>query len=207
MADLPYEIPWYVVNIDKTRLSDFYDRLGKWTNFITSVKGFIYKNILAIPHDLWNIETTTINRIGHIGCSHSHAHFWTKIVNEKIPFAFIMEDTINLTPDSIDALKDVYQIALKESFDILFVSKNMSGYLLTYTGAQKLLKNWKPIKVSLTKYVYDSNLSKISLSIYETVPHQSSIQTSKKIIHPIPKKKPRTLKRINRGRRSLRTKN
>jgi len=106
--------------------------------------------------------------VGGIGCALSHKKCYQYIVDNKIPYCLILEDDIHVDNDLIDKLE---QLNPPNDFEILFlgyhsihikkhdiVIKNndyeyvkpikaygLFGYIVSYTGAKKLLDNVFPI--------------------------------------------------------------
>lgn len=104
--------------------------------------------------------TSKVMKRGEIGCALTHYQLWEKIVNEKLDYMLILEDDVILCDNFNKRVAEL----LKElsNFDMLYlgrrplnkneikVSENitkakysygMHAYILSYAGAQKLLKS------------------------------------------------------------------
>lgn len=97
--------------------------------------------------------------------AHSHYHILKHIVDNKIPVSLIMEDDVVLKYGFQKDIKSIFEKELPEDWDLLYLSSQpawsgwkwepysenldrvyngiwwMSGYVITYEGAKKLLEN------------------------------------------------------------------
>jgi GR25 family glycosyltransferase involved in LPS biosynthesis len=110
-------------------------------------------NIPVKDNDWWSRDITP----GEIGCALSHYSIWKYIVDNQISSMLILEEDFH----PIKKLKDINQSEIPESYDILYLGRNPQGedadtfsdsvvvpgysynthaYILTLSGAQKLLE-------------------------------------------------------------------
>jgi glycosyl transferase family 25 len=97
------------------------------------------------PVDLSSYLYFKINN-GAVGCYISHYMLWNKIVNEKIPYALILEDDINI--DSVNHLLksniiledlEFIQLSKRVRYNNRFLFDGGESYILSYEGAKKLI--------------------------------------------------------------------
>lgn len=115
---------------------------------------------------------------GVVGCTLSHLHIYTRIVNEHIPYALIMEDDINIhesvlpimdslekniqpekeeifllnTPEAITPLVS-RTIGENYKFFRMARASQSPGYIITKKTAQKLLSFNFPIKYEVDRWM------------------------------------------------------
>ena len=99
------------------------------------------------------------------GIVFSHYRIWKDIVKHKTPVTLILEDDVKFSPNFQEKIKNIFEDELPPKWDMLYLSSLpteagfkwephsenisrlhngvwwMSGYVLTYEGAKKLLNN------------------------------------------------------------------
>lgn len=107
---------------------------------------------------------------GSIGCILSHVKVYNQIINKGIKYSLILEDDIIITNQTYIALNNLLK-EIPSDFDILYLASNNSennnllsrisdslyiplyprsgqyAYLISETGARKLIKNIFPVKI------------------------------------------------------------
>ena len=107
---------------------------------------------------------------GEVGCTLSHQKLWHEVLNRKLPYALILEDDALLTEDTISVLKRLrdfpehWEIMLLHTMSgrsqpflrkpifksyytemVVELTWKASSYLITSSGAAKLLKLTEPL--------------------------------------------------------------
>ena len=138
---------------------------------------------------------------GQLGVTLSHLSVWNKIVNENISEAVIFEDDAQLTDDFHSKLENIL-IELPKDYDLLYLfihpkqytkvteksdyyikdktnivkaypTFGMVSYILSYSGAKKLIKMFKNIKhnvdLQLMKNIETINAFSVKENIVNTI--------------------------------------
>jgi GR25 family glycosyltransferase involved in LPS biosynthesis len=152
-----------IINLD-TR-SDLWEKLKlfrenweKHKKIVERISGVSYKNqtnvlIQFIKNNRINLNGLVFRNnkdsfLGELGCFMGHYNCWKYIVDNKLNNCLILEDGIEVLREDFENLKII------NTLDILFVNEEMKlgtnnktlfgyglqGYILTKTGAEKLLK-------------------------------------------------------------------
>lgn len=192
----------FIINLDKDiqRLDNVYKQFIKYD--IKNYERFsgIYGNNLT--NDEINNMTTNIGKCiaskSMIGCGISHIKLWEKIVNDKIDKSLILEDDFIFKEDFLNKFNKVIENAPIE-YDIIYLTSNIIhnkhfklydiddifykqiflaqtlGYIITYNGAKKILKNINKIsyhidvELCLKSIIYNYNIISIKEPlIYQT---------------------------------------
>jgi GR25 family glycosyltransferase involved in LPS biosynthesis len=144
--------------------------LNNISNTIISKKGIDNANNLTM-------RTGVPMTPGAIGCALSHRNVWSKIVDNKINAALIMEDDIKINNNFMNDIEK-YSKDLPPSYDIIFIGYHpasikyveksnflrnvflkskkvygLFGYVVTLEGAKKLLKLF-PIEDQIDTEIY-----------------------------------------------------
>ena len=142
-------IPIFIINLKqdaqkKKQMQIQLDKLGLKAEFVEAVDGRklgedeknkVYdhqKTIRAIGRELTN---------GEIGCALSHQKIYKKLVEQKIPYAVILEDDAILCNDFKTIVENI--IRKTQQFDIVLLghNANIKQYILPYTfwGYKKII--------------------------------------------------------------------
>jgi GR25 family glycosyltransferase involved in LPS biosynthesis len=126
MTTNPFEMvpKSYVISINLFRYHDFLDRVN-WFPSIQKigVNGSHLNKKSLIHHRL--IKKNNFLRKGEIGCFLSHQKVWLDMIQNQIPFAFIMED-------DIDYDKTLHDERLSEIVNVL--GQNQNKWDICYTS-------------------------------------------------------------------------
>lgn len=152
-----------ILNLDSR--SDLWEKTStfreKWTKHkktVERISGISYKNQTNVLLQFINNNRINLNGmgfrnnkdsfLGELGCFMGHYNCWKYIVENKLNNCLVIEDGIEVLRDDFENLK------ITNSLDILFVNEEMKldgnnksligygtqGYILTKTGAEKLLQ-------------------------------------------------------------------
>lgn len=91
------------------------------------------------------LEQKKLPVAGEVGCAWSHRQIWQQMVDEKLPYALILEDDIQIAPALSDFLSDESHY---RTFDFLNLSENQP-YRVDASALQTLLAQgceWRPHK-------------------------------------------------------------
>ena len=152
-----------------------------------------YKGIIDTnSYNMLVKQNITRNRLHHsdltngsVGCFLSHLQCYKNIVNNNIPYAFIMEDDLEINCDKNTYYKILSDIDIPEDADIillfgLIIEKDkditdklkkinffncLTFYFITNKGARKLLENLKPIKMQIDAQISRLNYDKL-INVY-----------------------------------------
>ena len=189
----PQPFPVWVLNLERSTgrrkiMQEQLDRLGLQHEFIPAVDG---RSLSAEQIGLYSKKSALQNKYrelgrGEIGCALSHASMWQKLVDIGQEAVLILEDDVligemfppilfmcNNLPadwDFINFKTDVVQVPFGEPFyDIYrfcrFVSppNRTCAYLLSRSGAQKLLRQVFPIRLPVDDYMGRRCLSGVNV--------------------------------------------
>jgi len=107
--------------------------------------------------------TSKVMTKGEIGCALSHYGIWEKIIQEKLDYTLILEDDVILCDNFGEKIQEVFENIKDLNVDLLYLGRRplnkdneikinntivkanysygMHAYLITYTGAKKLLES------------------------------------------------------------------
>lgn len=164
--------PAYAITIREERWRNLVNRFGPWAKHITK---FLGTDGRTINKNLWRtkgrIGVQCPMRRGELGCYDSHMRLWKTVIDNGLDHALIMEDDAAITygPVLAERLHVAMEIVKKYNvaYDILFIGHGrnspkeevapgivkvrtihgMIAYLLSKTGAEKLMQHAIPMKV------------------------------------------------------------
>lgn len=138
---------------------------------------------------------------GAIGCALSHRKIWLEIIKNKIQTALILEDDIRFDPN-FDHKLNLYKKTWPKDYDIVFlgyhpasikyINKNafeesdgdyfalathvygLFGYIISYKGAEKLLKIF-PLDMQIDTDIFSDNNAKLNIKSYVVKPNRRII--------------------------------
>lgn len=160
----------------RQRVSERCNALGLDYEVIEAVvgKGMQPEVIEAITYDHANSKITD----GVVGCTLSHLHIYTRMVNENIPYALIMEDDIDIHESALPIIQSIEKIIRPQKEEIFLlntpeaitplISRHIGdgyifyrmarasqspGYIINQKTAQKLLSFNFPIKYEVDRWM------------------------------------------------------
>ena len=152
-----------ILNLDTRRdlwekLESFREKWKKYNKTLERISGVNYKNKNNVLIELIKTNRLNLNGLGfrnekesflgELGCFMGHYNCWKYIVDNKLKNCLILEDGIEFLRD------DFENMTMSNKLDILFLNEEMTldfsgkslvgygtqGYILTQSGAEKLLK-------------------------------------------------------------------
>ena len=191
--------PVFVINMEtsKERFDATYERLMQSQVVATRFNATVGKALT--PEEVSHWYDATANRQfyhrnltpGEIGCYISHMRIWQKLVDEKIPYAIVLEDDLHIEPSfaavlaNIASLTDWDLIKLSDNRDNPFfqqqplgeeftlgnyrkVPNGTQGYAISLSGAKKLLQRkpfFRPVDVDI-QFHSEVNLNLLGIKPY-----------------------------------------
>ena len=189
VAKWPVELQrMFVISIRPERLTDFEKRLGPLCQYLTIVDGVdghclnpkrLQQQGIYEPRTKWN----TLTR-GELGCFLSHRAIWAQVVQQKLPYAMIMEDDCLLrvnhaVSDYVNQVMDELRLG-DPDWRVLFLSRNptfaknkkrasrtlfqvgrswgLFCYAISLSGARELLRRSSCITEAADVFVSTANI-------------------------------------------------
>ncbi len=168
----------FAITIRSDRWSRMTKRLGPWSQYVTRFQG---TNGKTVQPGLWKRRGKLVDvkmKRGRIGCYDSHVRLWESVSRGTNDFALIFEDDANIeySPQYASRISSALQQIEGKSWDVILLGhyndnkydksraiapnlpfatrwQPMHAYLISKTGAQKLLKNAWPIRKALDVFV------------------------------------------------------
>ncbi len=194
--------PVFVINMEtsRDRFDATYNRLMESNVEATRFNATVGKSLSAKEVSHWYDAAANHKRYhrdltpGEIGCYISHMRVWQKLVDEKIPYAIVLEDDLHIEPSFADVLAN---IATLRDWDMIKLSDNRAnsffqhkslgggftlgnyrkvpngtqGYAISLSGAKKLLQRkpfFRPVDVDMQFH------SEVSLNLLGMKPYAIS---------------------------------
>ena len=178
----------FVISIRPERVTDFEKRLGPLCQYLTIVDGVdghclnlkqLQKQGIYEPRTKWD----TLTR-GELGCFLSHRAIWSRVVQEGLPYAMIMEDDCLLranhaVSDYVNRVMDELRVG-DPDWRVLFLSRNptlaqnkkrasrtlfqvgrswgLFCYVISLSGARELLRRSSCIIEAADVFVSTANI-------------------------------------------------
>jgi glycosyl transferase family 25 len=141
----------FVINLEKRP-----DRL----NFIKlqlDTLGLDFEKIIAIdgitlplPYPIVNYQKFLINHKrpivqGEIGCAESHRFIWKKMLNEKIDYALVLEDDVEISPEIIEFIEGENW----KNYDLINISE-----FKPYNTTETLLNQLRELQLTIRPFPF-----------------------------------------------------
>jgi glycosyl transferase family 25 len=208
----------WVINLDKSKdrfkkISSNLNSLGVKFNRFSAIDG---KNLSQeeIINKTNIFGRTFLCNYGMIGCALSHKDLWIKLVNSKSKYFIILEDDVKLNKNSVKIIKKLEKIIDKKSIDWInlncqglgcaftntkfkinkyefgkpFFPLSTSAYIITKSGANKLLKNIDKItyhvdiEIAIKNFYTNFNYYSCNIPIVESINVETTIGKKNKSV-------------------------
>lgn len=173
-----------IINLDNrtdlwNNLTSFREEWIKLGKICNRISGISYKNKSNVINAFVLDNKINLNGsgfrksknafLGELGCYMSHVESWKYIINNNLDNCLILEDGIEFIRN------DLQNLSIDENDDIIFINEEMikqnnnfigygtQGYILTNTGAHKLIKHCEilsmPIDLQIRELCNQNNIN------------------------------------------------